>query len=209
MANKTSTALAALIALGRKALDDENRAAVSRLAFIDGLIGAGFTSTNIMPKKKLPAGFNGEWMRPQALLIGAASIKIKGKRLSDADLVRYADDSVSNKVLLSGTPKGTLLDDSGKTVTTWAGNADSWLGKVRLALIERETQKLAEELGDVAGTPRPTTGPKDVVLGYLQKAYNKTFKDGEALSCDLEEAQKALRATAKAFGGTLSTPKQK
>lgn len=209
MANKLSTALVALIALGRKAIDDENRAEVSRLAFIDKLIADGFTSTNILPKKKLPAGFNGEWMRPQLLLVGAATIKIKGKRLSDADLVRYADDAVSNKVLLAGTPKGTLRDENGKTVVTWAGNADSWLSKVRLALIEREAQKRAEEQGEVAGTPRTPTGPKDVVLGYLQKAYNKTFKDGEALSCDLDEAQKALRLAAKTFGGTLSTPKQK
>jgi hypothetical protein len=209
MPNKISTALVALIALGRKALDDETRAEVSRLAFIDKLIADGFTSTNILPKKKLPAGFNGEWMRPQLLLVGAATIKIKGKRLSDADLVRYADDAVSNKVLLSGTPKGTMRDETGKTIVTWAGNAESWLGKVRLALIEREAQKLAEELGDVAGTPRPPTGAKDVVLGYLQKCYNKTFKDAEALSCDLDEAQKTLRAAAKAFGGTLSTPKQK
>jgi hypothetical protein len=209
MANKLSTALVALIALGRKALDDENRAEVSRLAFIDKLIADGFTSTNILPKKKLPAGFNGDWMRPQLLLVGAATIKIKGKRLSDADLVRYADDAVSNKVLLSGTPKGTLRDENGKTLTTWAGQADSWLGKVRLALIEREAQKLADELGDTAGTPRTPTGAKDVVLGYLQKAYNKTFKDAEALSCDLDDAQKALRAAAKAFGGTLNAPKQK
>jgi hypothetical protein len=194
---------ALLVAWSRTAADDETRASVSRTTFIDGLVQAGFTSKNILPKKKLPAGFNGDWMRPQLLLVGAATIKIKGKRLSDADLVRYADDAVSNKVLLSGTPKGTMRDENGKTIVTWAGQADSWLGKVAVSLAEREAAKV-----QMPGTPKMTKAKKDVFMDYVQKAYNLTFKE-DAPTKDAVAAQKLCRDLAKTVGGTLSTPTKK
>jgi hypothetical protein len=195
-------AFAALVAMSRIAADDETRASVSRTTFIDGLVAAGFTSKNIVPKNKLPAGYNGEWMRGRLELIGAATVKIGGKRMTEADLVKYADEGVSNKVLLSGTPKGTLRVD-GKPVTTWAGNVSSWIGKVQVSLAEREAAKL-----QMPGTPKMTKAKKDVFMDYVQKAYNLTFKE-DAPTKDAAAAQKLCRDLAKTVGGTLSTPTKK
>lgn len=205
MANKTDTSLAALIAFGRKAYDDGARAEMSRTAFIDGLVAAGFTVANTAAysEKDAKAGKvsnENKAHRDDLLLIGAATIKIKGKRLSDADLKKFADDGVSNKVILAGTAKGNISGE-----TTWKGNATSWLGKVRKDLEAREEAAKAQ----VAGTPRTPSTDTDIILGYLQKAYTKTFKDDVTLKCDLADLQKELRVVAKTLGAELKAPVKK
>lgn len=197
--------IATLINFGRKAFDDGAKAEISRTAFIDSLIAAGFTYANTAAysEKDAKAGkVSNEIIvhRGQLGLIGAASIKIKGKRLSDADLAKFADDTVSNKALLAGTPKGNVSGE-----TTWKGNATSWLGKVRLDLEARE--QAAKD--KIAGTPRTPSSDTDIVLSYLQKAYTKTFKDSVDLKCDLQDLQKELRSVAQTLGGTLKAPTQK
>jgi hypothetical protein len=193
----------ALLNLARSDYDTTAKAEKTRVAFIDGLIAAGFTSANTVPVKK---GSNIDPMfRNSLLLICAGAIKIKGKRLSDADLKKVASEEVSNKVLLAGTPKGTMKD-----TVTWLGNASSYVGKLKNDLEKREAEKLAEKAGTPAGTPRTNkNAPKDVFLGYLQKAYNLTFKENTIPAKDLAEVQKHLRDTAKGVGGTLNAPKQK
>lgn len=205
MDTKNIAPIATLISFGRKAFDDGAKAEISRAAFIDGLIAAGFTYANTAAysEKDAKAGkVSNEVIlhRGQLGLIGAASIKINGKRLSDDDLAKFADDTVSNKALLAGTPKGNVSGE-----TTWKGNATSWLGKVRLDLQARE----AAAKDDVAGTPRTPSSDKDIILGYLQKAYAKTFKDSVDLKCDLQDLQKELRSVAQTLGGTLKAPTQK
>ena len=200
-----NTSIAALIAFGRKAYDDGARAEMSRTAFIDGLIAAGFTVANTAAysDKDVKAGKvsnENKAHRDDLLLIGAASIKIKGKRLSDADLKKFADDGVSNKVILAGTAKGNISGE-----TTWKGNATSWLGKVRKELEAREEAAKAQ----VGGTPRPPSTHADILLGYYQKAYIKTCKDDINVPCDLAELQKLMRAVAKLLGGELKAPAKK
>lgn len=199
------TKIDALIAFGRKAFDDGAKAEVSRIALIDSLIAAGFTYANTAAysDKDAKAGkVSNENIahRGQLGLIAAASIRIKGKRLSDADLAKFGDDGVSNKMLLAGTPKGNVSGE-----TTWKGNATSWLGKVRLDLEARENAAKDK----VAGTPRTPSSDADIILAYLQKAYTKTFKDSVDLKCDLQDLQKELRSVAQTLGGTLKMPAQK
>jgi hypothetical protein len=198
--NTEKAIIAALIAAGRKDVDNTDRAIKSRLALIDLLISSGFNTTNTLPKAKLPIGYNGEWKRDELELIGAASIKINGRRLSDEDLEKFADEGVSNKVLLAGTPKGSMS----RTVT-WKGNTASWMGKIRDALEERENATKVHEVG----TLRTTTGPKDVFLGYIQKAYAMTFKNNTLPAKDLAETQRILRDAAKSVGGTINDPAKK
>lgn len=199
------TKIDALIAFGRKAFDDGAKAELSRTALIDGLIAAGFTYANTAAysDKDAKAGkVSNENIvhRGQLSLIAAASIRIKGKRLSDADLAKFSDEGVSNKMLLAGTPKGNISGE-----TTWKGNATSWLGKVRLELEARENAAKDK----VAGTPRTTSSDTEIILAYLQKAYTKTFKDSVDLKCDLQDLQKKLRSVAQTLGGTLKMPAQK
>jgi hypothetical protein len=196
------SSIAALIAAGRKAFDDTAKAEVTRLAFLDGLVAAGFTYANTAAytDKDVKAGKVSNEVkvhRDQMLLISAAAIKIKGKRLSDADLGKFGDDAVSNKVLLAGTAKGNISGE-----TTWKGNATSFLGKVRKDLEARA-------MAGVAGTPRTPSTDADIILGYLQKAYTKTFKDAVDLKCDLADLQKELRALGKALGAELKAPAKK
>ena len=196
--------IASLINAGRKAFDDGAKAELSRTAFIDLLWADGyrFANTASFTDKDRKAGkvSNENVMRRgNLMLIGAASIKIKGKRLSDADLKKFEDDGVSNKVILSGTAKGNISGE-----TTWKGNATSWLGKVRKDLLEREN---AEK--ETAGTPRAPSTDIDIILGYLQKAYTKTFKDDVNLPVDLLAFQKELRDVAKSLGATLKAPAKK
>lgn len=187
----------ALLNLARSDYDATAKAEKSRVAFIDGLIAAGFTSANTLPVKK---GSNVDPMwRKSLLLICAGAIKIKGKRLSDADLKKVANEEVSNKVLLAGTPKGTM-----NGTVTWLGNASSYLGKVRKDLEAREG-----EAQDAAGTPRTPSTDADIILGYLQKAYTKTFKDDVNLKCDLAALQKEMREVAKVLGANLNAPQVK
>lgn len=199
---KTMTSIAALIAAGRKAFDDDTKAKVTRLAFLDGLVAAGFTYANTAAytDKDVKAGKVSNEVkvhRDQMMLISAAAIKIKGKRLSDTDLGKFGDDAVSNKVLLAGTAKGNISGE-----TTWKGNATSFLGKVRKDLEARE-------MAGVAGTPRTPSTDADIILGYLQKAYTKTFKDAVDLKCDLSDLQKELRAIGKRLGAELKAPAKK
>lgn len=195
MTNQAS--IAALLNLARSDYDATAKAEKTRVAFIDGLIAAGFTSANTLPVKK---GSNVDPMwRKSLLLICAGAIKIKGKRLSDADLKKVANEEVSNKVLLAGTPKGTIRD-----TVTWLGNASSYLGKVRKDLEAREG-----EAQDVAGTPRTPSTDAEIILGYLQKAYTKTFKDDVNLKCDLGALQKEMREVAKVLGADLKAPQAK
>jgi len=186
-----------LIVLARKDYDDAAKAEKTRAAFLDGLVAAGFTYDNTAPFKK-GSNVDPVW-RKALLLISSAAIKIKGRRLSDTDLKKVADEGVSNKVILSGTPKGTM-----NGVTTWLGNASSHMGKIRKALEVREG-----EGDDTAGTPRTPTTDADIILGYLQKAYTKTFKADVALKCDLSALQKEMREVAKVMGGTLKAPTTK
>jgi hypothetical protein len=193
----TVSSWTALLDLSRKDFDDTAKAEKSRVAFIDGLIAAGFTAANTVPVKK---GSNIDPMfRKSLMLICAGTIKIKGKRLSDADLKRVGDEEVSNKVLLAGTPKGTM-----NGTVTWLGNASSYLGKVRKDLEAREG-----EAQEVAGTPRTPSTDADIILGYLQKAYTKTFKDDVNLKCDLTALQKEMREVAKVLGADLKAPQAK
>ena len=191
-----------LIDFGRKDVDNTDKAVKSRAVFIDGLVAAGYTSANTATYKAsdLKSGIvtNANVMhRANLLFIAAASIKIKGKRLSEADLAKFSNEAVSNKVMLAGTPKGNIS----KTVT-WMGNATSWLSKVRKALETRE-------MVGVAGTPRTTSTDTDIILGYLQKAYAKTFNDDVNLKCDLADLQKELRAIGKRLGAELKSPAKK
>lgn len=202
MTKTIMTSLAALIAAGRKAFDDTAKADMSRLAFLDGLVAEGFTYANTAAytDKDVKAGKVSNEVkvhRDQLMLISAAAIKIKGKRLSDADLAKFGDDGVSNKVLLAGTAKGNISGE-----TTWKGNATSFLGKVRKDLEARA-------MAGVAGTPRTPSTDADIILGYLQKAYTKTFKDAVDLKCDLSDLQKNLRALGKALGAELKAPTKK
>jgi hypothetical protein len=193
-----------LIAFGRKAFDDGAKAEISRAALIDSLIAAGFTYANTAAytDKDVKAGkVSNENIahRGQLGLIAVASIKIKGKRLSDDDLAKFADDGVSNKVLLAGTAKGNISGE-----TTWKGNATSWLSKVRNDLEARENAAKDK----AAGTPNAPKSKKEVFLDYLQKAYNLTFKEDNPCE-DAEAAQKDLLALAKStVNGTLSAPKR-
>jgi len=200
-----NTSIAALIAFGRKAYDDGARAEMSRTAFIDGLVAAGFTVANTAAysDKDVKAGKasqENKVHRDQLMLVGAASIKIKGKRLSDTDLKRFEDEGVSNKVILAGTAKGNISGE-----TTWKGNATSWLGKVRKDLEAREEAAKTQ----VPGTPKTPSTDTDIILGYLQKAYTKTFKDDVTLKCDLSDLQKELRVVAKTLGAELKAPVKK
>lgn len=197
--------IAALIAFGRKAYDDGARAELSRTAFIDGLVAAGFTVANTAAysSKDAKAGKvsnENKVHRDQLLLIGAAAIKIKGRRLSDADLKKFENDEVSNVVILSGTAKGNINGES-----TWKSNATSWLGKVRKDLEAREEAAKTQ----VPGTPKTPSTDTDIILGYLQKAYTKTFKDDVTLKCDLSDLQKELRVVAKTLGAELKAPTKK
>jgi hypothetical protein len=185
----TVSSLTDLLNLSRKDYDDTAKAEKSRIAFIDKLIADGFTSANTSPVKK-GSNVDPKW-RKSLMLICAGTIKIKGKRLSDADLGKFGDDAVSNKVLLAGTAKGNISGE-----TTWKGNATSFLGKVRKDLEARA-------MAGVAGTPRTPSTDTDIILGYLQKAYTKTFKDAVDLKCDLADLQKELRALGKALGAEL------
>jgi hypothetical protein len=197
MTNNIKLAIDALITLSRADYDATAKAEKTRGAFIDQLIAAGFTHANTVPAKK---GSNVDPVWRKALtLICAGTIKIKGKRLSDTDLKKLADEEVSNKVLLQGTPKGTM-----NGVTTWLGNAASYIGKVRIDLEKREG-----EAQDVAGTPKTPSTDTEIILGYLQKAYTKTFKDDVNLKCDLSALQKEMREVAKVLGADLKTPQAK
>lgn len=197
-------ALANLIALARKDKDDTTKAEISRTAFIDGLIAEGFTAVNVLPKAKLPAGFNGEHMRRKLETIGIAAIKIKGKRLNDAEIAKYFNDEIGKVVLLAGTAKGSLRNEAGVTQQTWNSELAAWVGKAIKSLAERAADNAAK----AAGAPTPPKSKKEVFLDYLQKAYNLTFK--EDCPCeDAEATQKDLLALAKsAVNGTLSTPKR-
>lgn len=195
--------LKSLIDIGRKAVDTGEKAEVTRAAFLDGLIAAGYTVANTAAytASDFKAGkiTNANVMhRANLLYIAAASIKIKGKRLSDTDLAKFADEGVSNKVILAGTAKGNISGE-----TTWKGNATSFLSKVRKDLEAREAQ------GQTASTPRTPSTDADIILGYLQKAYTKTFKDDVNLKCDLETLQKELRHVAKTIGFDLKAPAKK
>ena len=199
----TETSLNALLKHAREDYKATEDAAKKRMTFLDAMIGAGFTAANIGGQKK-GSNVDPKW-RKMALVIAAGTIKINGKRLDDADVAKIANEEVSNKVLLKGIPKGTMKD-----TVTWLGNASSYVGKIKNDLEKREAEKLAEELGKPAGTPRTNkNAPKDVFLGYLQKAYNLTFKENTIPAKDLAEVQKHLRDTAKGVGGTLNAPKQK
>jgi len=199
----TEITFADLLDFARADYDATAKAEKSRTTLLDAMLGAGFTAANIGGQKK-GSNVDPKW-RKQALVMAAGTIKINGKRLDDADLKKIADEGVSNKVLLKGTPKGTMKD-----TVTWLGNASSYLGKIKNGLEKREAEKLAEKLGKPAGTPRTNkNAPKDVFLGYLQKAYNLTFKENTIPAKDLAEVQKHLRDTAKGVGGTLNAPKQK
>lgn len=197
------SSILAIIAAGRKAFDKEGEAAVSRIAFIDAMVAAGFTYANTASYSEadLKAGKvsnERKVFRDTALLICAGTIKINKKRLSEADLRKFADEAVSNKVLLNGTAKGNL--SSG---TSWKGNATSYLNKVRLDL------KAREDAGGKAPSVEKTD--TDFQIDFLQKAYNRTFKENVKLpnGVDLAELQKLYRAVATKLGKTLATPKRK
>jgi hypothetical protein len=64
-------------------------------------------------------------------------------------------------------------------------------------------------MAGVAGTPRTPSTDADIILGYLQKAYTKTFKDAVDLKCDLSDLQKELRAIGKRLGAELKAPAKK
>jgi hypothetical protein len=187
----------ALINMGRADYKATEDAALKRETFLQGLMSQGFTSANTAGAKK-GSNIDPKW-RKQALVICAGAIKINGKRLSDADLVRVADEEVSNKVILAGTPKGAMSE-----TVTWLGNAASHLNKIRKDLAAMEDAKVA----GVAGTPKMTKAKKEVFMDYVQKAYNLTFKE-DAPTKDAVTAQKLCRDLAKTVGGTLSTPTKK
>lgn len=204
MAKKIETPVASfadLIALGRKAYDDADRADKTRAALIDGLIAAGFTFANTAAYtgKALREGKvtnENKAMRDSLMFLGLATVKIKGRRLSDADLRKAVDDEVANKVMLAGTPKGTL-----NGVTTWRGNATSYISKIRADLEAREAAG-----NDKAGNTRTAKSDLDFVRDHLQTAYNRTFKADVAIKCDLDEVQRTMRDVAKVLGFTLKQP---
>jgi hypothetical protein len=194
-------ALANLIALARKDKDDTTKAEISRTTFIDGLIAAGFTAVNVLPKAKLPAGFNGEHMRRKLEVIGIAAIKIKGKRLNDAEIAKYFNDEIGKVVLLAGTAKGPLRNEAGVTQQTWNSELAAWVGKAIKSLAERAADGAAK----ADGAPKPPKAKREVYLDYLQKAYNMTFKEDNPTD-DAEAAQAALQALAKLEKATLKKP---
>ena len=196
-------ALANLIALARKDKDDTTKAEISPTAFIDGLIAEGFTAVNVLPKAKLPAGFNGEHMRRKLEVIGIAAIKIKGKRLNDAEIAKYFNDEIGKVVLLAGTAKGSLRNEAGVTQQTWNSELAAWVGKAIKSLAERAADNAAK----AAGTPKPPKAKREVYLDYLQKAFNMTFKEDNPTD-DAEAAQAALQALAKLEKATLKKPSQ-
>ena len=196
-------ALANLIALARKDKDDTTKAEISRTAFIDGLIAEGFTAVNVLPKAKLPAGFNGEHMRRKLEVIGIAAIKIKGKRLNAAEIAKYFNDEIGKVVLLAGTAKGSLRNEAGVTQQTWNSELAAWVGKAIKSLAERAADNAAK----AAGTPKPPKAKREVYLDYLQKAFNMTFKEDNPTD-DAEAAQAALQALAKLEKATLKKPSQ-
>lgn len=198
---KTTTSLAKLIELARKDKDDTARAAQSRATFIDGLIAAGFTAQNVLPKSRLPEGFNGEHMRRKLEEIGIAAIKIKGKRLNDTEIAKYFNDEIGKVVLLGGTAKGPMRNAENKTQQTWNSELAAWVGKVIKSLAEKEA--LAKDAA--AGTPSMPKAKRDVYLEYLQKAFNMTFKVDNPTD-DAVAAQTALQALAKLEKATLKKP---
>jgi S-adenosylmethionine/arginine decarboxylase-like enzyme len=202
MENKTLT-LAQIVGLSRKAFDDGARADVSRLALIDGLIGAGYTFANTasFTDKDVREGKvtnENRTFRESLMWICAATVKIKGKRMTDADLQKFTDEGVSNKVMLSGTPKGNIS----KTVT-WKGNATSHLGKIRNDLKAREEAK-----DEASGKARVSKTDTDFFKDHLQTAYTRTFKADVTIKADLEALQKAMRDVAKIAGFNLSQPQK-
>jgi len=195
------TALDTLITLARKDADDTTKAIVSRAAFIDGLIAAGFTAVNVLPKAKLPNGFNGEHMRRKLETIGAAAIKIKGKRMNDAEIAKYFNDEIGKVVLLAGTAKGPMRNEAGVTQQTWNSEIAAWVGKAIKSLAERAADSAAK----ADGAPKPPKAKREVYLDYLQKAFNMTFKEDNPTE-DAEAAQAALQALAKLEKAPLKAP---
>lgn len=193
--------VATLIELARKDRDDTARAAQSRAHFIDGLIAAGFNSKNVLPKNKLPAGFNGDHMRRKLEEIGAAAVKIKGKRMTETEIAKYFNDEIGKVVLLAGTAKGPMRNAENKTQQTWNSELAAWVGKVIKSLAEKEA--LAKDAA--AGTPSMTKTKREVYIEYLQKAFNMTFKVDNPTD-DAEAAQTALQALAKLEKATLKKP---
>lgn len=194
-------ALDTLISLARRDADDGAKAIVSRTAFIDGLIKEGFTAINVLPKAKLPAGFNGEHMRRKLETIGIAAIKIKGKRLNDSEIAKYFNDEIGKVVLLAGTAKGSLRNEAGVTQQTWNSELSAWVGKAIKSLAERAADGAAK----TDSAAKQTKAKREVYLDYLQKAFNMTFKEDNPTD-DAEAAQAALQALAKLEKATLKAP---
>ena len=129
MTTKTDTSL---VALAINAVNLGNRAAGARVAMLDAMQAAGFTADNISPK----AGKNGSNIksrRGEMLFLALQAISINGKRLDAKEAAEIAGDARAPRKIIRGTPCGNI---SG--VTTWLGNATSWVSGVARDLAARE-----------------------------------------------------------------------
>ena len=129
MTTKTETSL---VALAINAVNLGNRAGKARVAMLDAMQAAGFTAANISPK----AGKNGSNIksrRGEMMFLALQAISIEGKRLNAAEAAEIAGDARAPRKIIRGTACGSL---SG--VTTWYGNATSWISGVARDLAARE-----------------------------------------------------------------------
>lgn len=121
-----------LVALAINAVNLGNRAGKARVAMLDAMQAAGFTAANISPT----AGKNGSNIksrRGEMMFLALQAISINGKRLTAAEAAEIAGDARAPRKIIRGTPCGSM---SG--VTTWYGNATSWVSGVARDLAARE-----------------------------------------------------------------------
>jgi len=212
MTTKTEFSLNDIVKSARADVDKKDSAELARKVLIDQLFAAGyrFDNTASYTAKDLREGkvSNANVMyRGNLMYIGAAAIKMNGKRLSDADLQRFMDDEVSNKTVLAGFMKGNVAKER-----TWKGDVTSHIGKIRNDLKAREDAAKGEGEGEgegASGKARNVKTDTDFILDGLQSIYNRTFKTDVTVKGDVEEIQKAMRAVATAIGATLAKPKGK
>ena len=197
-----------LITLGRAEADDKATADLSRNALVSALIEAGYTHANTAaytPSAVKDGTVSNENKAKRDgltfLSLASISITINGEkvRLSDENLAKAMDDTISGRAMLQGMPKGTINGER-----TWRGDATSHLGRLRAAL-------QAAQGGNGKGAGGVTKTDKDKAADALQKALNILSKDVEkgdgTISVDLGSKMAAwLRDGAASFGIKLSMP---
>ena len=118
------------------------------------------------------------------MFIGLQAISINGKRLTAEEAAEIAGDARAPRKIVKGTPCGSM---SG--VTTWYGNATSWLSGVRKDLAAREAEP--ETTG-----PKPRSSWEAKALKTLA-LWEERVEKLDAPSFDVSSAIEHIRALAK------------